>query len=93
MAEATQAGLAAAVAAAMAAEETLVLLARLAELPCVSAVSTKPNPPANKANHFGVKFKLTIPGKGRMDKRSAMTEPDGARPTFAAAVRSAIETG
>ena len=67
------------------------LLARLSELPHVTCVRTKPMKPANKLNHFGVSYKLRLPGEGLKDKRSAVTEDGGTRPTFVAAVQAAID--
>ena len=68
------------------------LVLKLSSLPCVSAVRTKPVQPATKPNHFGVTFDLRLPNSKRQTKRSAVTDPDGARPTFVAAVQSAIDT-
>ena len=68
------------------------LVLKLSSLPCVSAVRTKPVRPATKPNHFGVTFNLCLPNAKRQTKRAAVTGPDGARPTFAAAVQSAIDT-
>eukprot|EP00966_Prymnesium_polylepis_P046137 1068275-Prymnesium_polylepis.1 len=74
----------------MACVEAAPLLAELAALPGVTAVCTKPVPPATKPNHFGVAFKLRVPGKGRKSKRISVTEAEGERLTFLVAVQSAI---
>ena len=66
------------------------LLNKLRSLPGVTGVNTKPVKPANKPNCFGVSFLLQPPGASRTSKRSAVTGPDGERPTFIIAVESAI---
>ena len=68
------------------------LVLKLSSLPCVSAVRTRPVQPATKPNHFGVTFDLRLPNAKRQTKRSAVTGPDGDRPTFTTAVQSAIDT-
>jgi hypothetical protein len=77
--------------AEVASAEAEALLLTLRGLPCVRGVRTKPAPPANKPNHFGITFELHLPGQPRQTKRMAVTGADGARPTFVAAVRSAIK--
>eukprot|EP00966_Prymnesium_polylepis_P188526 4368527-Prymnesium_polylepis.1 len=68
------------------------LLAELAALPGVSSVNAKPVKPATKLNHFGVAFLFKVPGEGKaIAKRSAVTEEDGERPNFVAAVQWAID--
>eukprot|EP00966_Prymnesium_polylepis_P202256 4685850-Prymnesium_polylepis.1 len=47
--------------------------------------------PPTRCNHFGVAFKLRLPGKARQSQRVSVTEAEGDRPTFEAAVRSAID--
>ena len=75
-----------------ASEPVQQLLARLASLPGVSAVNPKPQKPATKPNHFGVSYKLRLPGADApVSKRSAVTEADGIRPTFIVAVQAAID--
>eukprot|EP00966_Prymnesium_polylepis_P171952 3976256-Prymnesium_polylepis.1 len=77
----------------MASAQVEALLVKLRNLPYVSGecgVNTRPIQPANKANHFGIKYYVTPPGAGKMTKRSAVTELDGDRPTFLAAVEEAI---
>eukprot|EP00966_Prymnesium_polylepis_P125652 2905004-Prymnesium_polylepis.1 len=78
--------------AELASAEAEALLLTLRGLPCVRGVRTKPAPPANKPNHFGITFELHLPGQPRQTKRMAVTGADGARPTFVAAVRSAIDS-
>ena len=53
--------------------------------------SSKPVKPANKPNHFGVSVKLKLPERSRLQKRFAVTKPDGERPTLVAAAREAIK--
>ena len=74
-----------------ASQEAAALLARLASLPGVSGVNPKPLSNASKLNHFGVSYKLRFPGGSRDSKRSAVTAPDGDRPTFVAAVQHAVD--
>ena len=66
------------------------LLQKLQALPLVCNVSTKPMKPASKPNHFGVSFRLKVPGSITLQKRMAVTDADGARPTFCAAVEAAL---
>ena len=73
--------------------EAGALLAKLAGLPGVSSVNPKPVKPATKPNHFGVSYLLRLPGSSKAtSKRAAVTEPTGERPTFIAAVQSAIDS-
>ena len=73
--------------------EAVALLAKLASLPGVSGIVTKPSRPANKPNHFGVAWRLRLPGESKAAaRRAAVTEPSGARPTFVAAVQWAIDS-
>ena len=67
------------------------LLAVLTKLPCVVNVNPKPVGAANKPNHFGVSYQLRLPDSKPVPKRSAVTGPDGARPTLAAAFQAAID--
>ena len=75
-----------------ASQEAAALLEQLCSLPGVSGVNAKPVSTADKLNHFGVSYKLRIVGGDRKSKRSAVTEPDGDRPTFIAAVKQAINS-
>ena len=61
---------AAACQASMASVEAEALLSKLRELPSVSGVNTKPSKPANKANHFGVNYKIKLPDGGWKSRRS-----------------------
>ena len=72
--------------------EASVLLARLRELPGVSCINSKPVKPANKPNHFGVSYNVRLPNRPRQTKRASVTGPDGDRPTFLAAVQSAVNS-
>ena len=74
----------------MASIEFAELLANLERMPGVSQ-NSKPVKPANKPNHFGVSVKLKLPERSRLQKRFAVTKPDGERPTLVAAAREAIK--
>eukprot|EP00966_Prymnesium_polylepis_P250273 5786573-Prymnesium_polylepis.1 len=87
----SDAGEAAALQGQMASAQAEALLAKLRNLPYVSGVNTQPIKPAQKPNHFGVKYYVTPPGSTKLTKRSAVTDPGGDRPTFVAAVQSAID--
>ena len=75
----------------MASIEFAELLANLERMPGVSQ-NSKPVKPANKPNHFGVSVKLKLPERSRLQKRFAVTKPDGERPTLVAAAREAIKS-
>mmetsp|Transcript_21 Transcript_21/g.39 ORF Transcript_21/g.39 Transcript_21/m.39 type:complete len:187 (-) Transcript_21:213-773(-) len=75
----------------MASLQVAKLLDRLQSLPGVTGVNPKPLEPATKPNHFGVAFKLRLPGQGRQGRRSSVTEADGDRPNFAHAVQAGID--
>ena len=81
--------------AQMASIEFAELLANLERMPGVSQTSdgqsSKPVKPANKPNHFGVSVKLKLPERSQLQKRFAVTKPDGERPTLVAAAREAIK--
>ena len=75
-----------------ASQEAAALLEQLAGLPGVSGVNPKPISTADRLNHFGVSYKLRIREGKRTSKRAAVTEADGGRPTFMAAVKYAIDS-
>ena len=92
MADAPARDAAAKIQADMASAEVAAALSKLGGLPGVASVNTKPQKPAKVANNFGVCFTLRLPGGVAKNKRSAVTGPEGARPTFLAAVQAAIES-